>query len=634
MKKWFLSAVVMLSLLSAIFNPSPGFSSDPDKKNTLDLLGLASEQEEFLKREEAFQFSADLDEQQIFVRWKIADGYYLYKERFNFSATGATLGTAEFPEGDFKYDEFFEKEMEVFHQFIEIHLPLTNITGPITLSAGYQGCAEKGLCYTPAVETISFNPDGSEIEASEIETPKEQSISSSAGTNSQTPDKPVSASLKELSNDQQAVADYLKDSTLLITMGLFLLLGLGLTFTPCVFPMMPILASIIAGQGKTTTSRAFWLSFTYVQGMALTYVLLGMLTASVGHSLAGMFQSTWVVVSAALIFVLLSLSMFGFYELTLPSKWQSKLTGISNSQTGGTFIGVAIMGILSALIVSPCITAPLSGALIHIANTGDYVFGGLTMYALAMGMGIPLILIGVSEGKLLPKAGGWMDGVKAAFGVSMLAVALIITDHLIPGPILLILWGLLFMGSGVYLGAFDATPEAGWSKFWKAIGIALVIWSVILIIGAAQGNGNLLKPLEQRSVTITGADPGTHSDLPFIEVEPNAARLREAVAKANAQGKTVMLDLYADWCTACEEFASITFPDPKVREALRNTAWLQMDLTETNDANNRFMEEFDVLGLPSIMFFGSSGEELTRSRVTGFMDAEDFSARINKTFKN
>ena len=637
MKKW-------LSIISLFFifslSTSIAIASDP-LKNALSNL---QQDEEFLPRDEAFQFSADLDENQLYIRWKIADGYYLYKKRFHFKVEGAVLGQAVYPQGEMKYDENFEEELEVFHHFIEVHIPLTQLQQKITLTAGYQGCAEKGLCYTPTEKTLSFDVEKKFVSAV---TATSTATSTAAVEFSDPTSK--NTRLKNLSNDQQAVANYLKDSNAIIAVGLFLLLGLGLTFTPCVFPMMPIIASIIAGQDKPSTSKTFWLSFTYVQGMALTYVLLGLLTAFVGHSLAGFFQSTAVILGAALIFILLAFSMFGFYELALPSKLQSKLTGLSNSQTGGTFIGVFIMGAISALIVSPCITAPLSGALIHIANTGNYLFGALAMYALAMGMGIPLILIGMSEGKLMLKAGNWMNGVKSAFGVSLLAVALIISDHLIPGPILLILWGLLAMGSGVYLGALNFQTTQGWQTLWKALGFSLVITGTIYFVGAAQGNGDPLKPLAQNtyktltqkasrsmfnkvsnenSTSIQADADGT------IAAENIYANLMRQVAKANANGKTVMVDLYADWCTACEEFAREVFPEENVQAALANTVWLQIDLTESNPANNLFMKKLGVLGLPSILFFNLKGEENPQNRVTGFMDSNDFVERIHQAFKD
>jgi len=625
MKQWFLPFAIFTALLLA--NPIKSYSAvNPIQAIT----SSQSSDEDFLKREQAFQISADLDENQLYVRWKIADGYYLYKKRFNFSVEGATMGEPVYPVGEMKYDEFFEEELEVFHHFVEIHIPLTKMSSKIVLSAGSQGCAEDGLCYTPIVETLSFTPDPQFVDASV--TPAQEKVATQDSATESTPvSSPKKATFKDLSNDQQAVANYLKDSNALIAIGLFLLLGLGLTFTPCVFPMMPIIASIIAGQDKPSTSKAFWLSFTYVQGVAVTYVLLGILTASVGHSLAGLFQSPAIIIGVALLFILLALSMFGFYELALPSSWQNKLTGLSNSQTGGTYLGVAIMGAISALIVSPCITAPLSGALLHIANTGDYVFGALAMYALAMGMGIPLIIIGVSEGKFMLKAGGWMNGVKAAFGVSLLAVAIIISDHLIPATLVLILWGLLFIGSGVYLGAFEAAPDANWKKFWKVVGIAFVVTGIIYFVGAAQGNKDLFKPLTSQQTTLGNSQNST--SLPFIQIPADYQSLKQAITKANAQGKTVMLDFYADWCVSCEEFARDIFPDPAVKKALVNSIWLQIDLSETNEKTNLLMDQLDILGLPSILFYNLDGVENPENRVTGYMSADEFVTRIDQAFK-
>jgi thiol:disulfide interchange protein DsbD len=589
---------------------------------------LAEEEEpEFLTRDEAFMFSADYVDDAILVRWKIADNYYLYKNRFVFKAENATLGEAQFPQGKMHYDEFFNQTLEVFYNFIEVQIPVSNVTGPIKFSARSQGCTE-GLCYTPYTKKVVFETGIVGTEKSDQQNSSESSVQQTNSGNNE------NASISDFATNQQVLADFLGDSNLLTTLGLFVLLGLLLTFTPCVFPMMPIIASIIAGQGKQTTVRkSFWLSFVYVQGMAITYVGLGVLTASVGHSLAAYFQSVWVVGVASIIFVLLALSMFGFYELKLPESMQSKLSNVSNQQSGGTFVGVAVMGMISALIVSPCMTAPLAGVLIHIAETGDYLLGGLYMYALAMGIGVPLIIIGVSEGKLMPKAGSWMDGVKSAFGVGLLAVAIIISDHLLPGSVVLVLWGILMLVSGVYLGAFEPHHDTDWNKFWKAIGLVLVIAGVIMFIGAARGNSNPLKPLEQKIAYNEVSSSTDQHGLPFVQVS-SIEEIMSQVKQANAAGKTVMLDLYADWCAACEELASLTFPKPAVRNALSNTVWLQADVGDDADPESlRIMKQFNVIGLPSVMFFNKQGKEQTKKRVLGFLTEDDFVKRVDEAFK-
>lgn len=613
MKKWLmlLATILVFSGLNGAFA-----SENPLEK----LVADQSEQPKFLKRDEAFQFSADLVDNQILARWKIADKYYLYRERFNFKVTGATMGEPKFPKGEMHYDEFQEKDMEIYHQFIEVQIPVSNITGPIKFTAGYQGCAEEGLCYTPTKKHKSFATGVTSTENSDAV----KSTQSAEQTDS---------SIANLSTDQNALANFLGSSNLIVSLGLFMLLGLLLTFTPCVFPMMPIIASIVAGQGKnTSTSKSFWLSFIYVQGMAITYVALGVLTASAGHSLAGMFQSVWVVGAASIIFILLALSMFGFYELKLPSGMQSRLSDVSNNQTGGTFVGVFIMGMISALIVSPCMTAPLAGVLIYIADTGSYILGGLYMYFLALGIGIPLIIIGVSEGRFMPRAGTWMDGVKAAFGVGLLAVAISISDHLLPGMVVMLLWSLLFIISGVYLGALEPRAEANVSRFWKGIGLVMVVSGIILLIGAAQGNTNPLKPLSGFQV-VQNSKGNAHQNLPFVHVN-SLQEIDAEVKKANAQGKTVMLDLYAEWCTACSELAQETFPDPRVRKALENTVWLQADVGDSEkDENIAIMKHYGVIGLPSVMFFNKNGQEQTALRVIGFLTPEQYVKRVHKAFQ-
>jgi len=591
-----------------------------------DMLKVSTDQPEFLPRDEAFIFSADYVDDTILVRWKIAKNYYLYRSRFVFKAENATLGEARFPEGEIHDDEYLDGPQEVYYNFIEVQIPVSNVTGPIQFSARSQGCTE-GLCYTPSTKKITLDTGIDEVSSATHSTTKLPTSRPTENINSS------DVSLSNLSTDQNALADFLSDSNLLTTLGLFVLLGLALTFTPCVFPMMPIIASIIAGQGERTTTRnSFWLSFVYVQGMAITYVGLGVLTAWVGHSFASYFQSIWVVGAASLVFILLALSMFGFYELKLPESMQSRLANVSNKQSGGTFVGVAMMGMISALIVSPCMTAPLAGVLIHIANTGDYFLGGLYMYALAMGIGVPLIIIGVSEGKLMPKAGSWMDGVKSAFGVGLLAVAIIISDHLLPGPVVLILWGLLLLVSGVYLGAFEPHHNTDWNKFWKSIGIVMVIAAVLMFIGAARGNSDPFKPLQQTLSASSSLQTSKHSSLPFVQVS-SVEQIKQQVKQANAQGKTVMLDLYADWCAACDELAENTFPTAGVRQALKNSVWLQADVgDDSNPQSLNILKHFNVIGLPSVMFFNLKGEEQTRQRVLGFLTEDDFVKRVNTAF--
>ena len=408
------------------------------------------------------------------------------------------------------------------------------------------------------------------------------------------------------------------------------MLGLGLSFTPYVFPMIPILSGILAGQGeKLSTKKAFLMSLVYVESMALTYALLGVAVASAGSSLSGYFQAPGFVIGAAVIFVFLALAMFGFFELKLPRVIEEKVLGLSNKQQGGSYVGVGVMGVLSTLIVSPCVTAPLAGALIYVAKSGDWLIGCAALFALANGMGLLLLVVGTSGGALLPRAGAWMDGVKAVFGVAMLAVGLYIIKHLLPAQVNLLLWAALFIVSAVYLGALSSV-DGGWKMFRKGLGLCMLLYGFVLIVGAGTGGGKITAPLEnlvrgQFGQASVGGASAEHDD--FIIVRSIADVEKEIIA-ARASGKTVMLDFYAEWCSACLEFKEYTFPDQRVRAALKNTVLLQADHTDNDAMDVAMQKHFDVLGLPTILFFDSEGKELRNFRTTGFENAETFARRL------
>ncbi len=438
-------------------------------------------------------------------------------------------------------------------------------------------------------------------------------------------------------SEQDQLARFLIEKPLWVSAGLFLLIGLGLTFTPCVFPMIPILSSIIAGQGERITTRhAFSLSLIYVLAMALTYTAAGILVGLAGASLnlQAMFQNPWILGTFAGIFVLLSLSMFGFYELQMPAAIQSRLTTLSNNQRGGTFLGVAVMGFLSALIVGPCITAPLVAALLVIGQTGDPVLGGVALFSMSMGMGIPLLIVGTSAGKLLPKAGSWMDAVKAVFGVMLLAVAIWMLERVIPAGVTLLLWAVLLIVSAIYMGALSQLPRevSGWHKLWKGLGVILLVYGILLLIGAASGAKDPLQPLQgvrapAQSTTTPGAVATPAGELHFERVK-GLDELNARIQQASARGQTVMLDFYADWCISCKEMERYTFSDAGVQQALADTLLLQADVTANDATDQALLQHFGLFGPPSILFFGPDGSERRPYRVMGFMDADSFRPHV------
>ncbi len=589
-------------------------------------LGLGKNDDPFLEVDQAFAYSPDMiDGNTLAARWKIAEGYYLYREKFSFEirdANGISLGAVTFPKGQMKNDENFGN-MEVFHDAVEVKLPLlrSNLSpANITLVAKYQGCAEAGFCYPPQERALPISlPSGAAANTA--------SVGSSNG--------PAAI----ISEQDQIAATLAGDSTLLILLSFFGF-GLLLAFTPCVFPMIPILSSIIVGQGEgLTTRRAFILSLVYVLAMAAAYTGAGVIAGLFGSNVQAMFQNPWVLGSFAAIFLLLSLSMFGFYELQMPSFLQSKLTELSNKQKGGTLAGVAVMGFLSALIVGPCVAAPLAGALIYIGQTGDAVLGGAALFALSMGMGAPLLAIGTSAGKILPRAGSWMDTIKAVFGVLMIAVAIWMLERIIPAQITMFLWAALLIVAAIYLGAFEpyGIDASGWRKLWKGLGLVMFTYGVLLVIGSASGARDVLQPLHM--LAAVGGKGGTagaateSAQLKFKRIKGSADLDREVQA-ARAQNKTVMVDFYADWCISCKEMEKFTFSNAEVQRVLANSVLLQADVTANDDADKNLLKRFGLIGPPSILFFAADGQERPAYRLVGFIKPKEFSSHAARAFSS
>jgi thioredoxin:protein disulfide reductase len=564
-------------------------------------------QAELLPPDQAFQFTASVkDPNTLHVSWLPAEGYYLYREKFKLAIIGSDkvqLGAYSLPNGTPKEDEAFG-HVEIFHSEVAVDIPLIRSdTAPqhIKLKASYQGCADRGVCYPPMDKTV------------ELDLPLAASMSSAGKSSQQTP--PLS--------EQDQITQSLHNDSLWGTLVSFFGFGLLLSLTPCVFPMIPILSGIIVGKGHNiTTTRAFLLSLSYVVASAFTYTLFGVLAALFGSNLQATFQEPWIIALFSGIFVLLSLSMFGFYNLDLPDFIRAKLHNSSEKHRDGSMLGAAIMGALSSLIVGPCVAAPLAGALIYIGQTGDAVLGGSALFVMGMGMGVPLLMLGASAGKLLPKAGTWLNATKAVFGVLMLGVAVWMLSRILPPSVTMLLWALLLILPAIYLDAVDSLPEhsSGWRKLWKGIGITMLAYGLLLLIGFSIGNSNPLKPLQGFGVTTAKA---SEQGLSFERIN-SLAELEARIKRANANKQPVMLDFYADWCISCKEMEAYTFTDASVKQTLAGFVLLQADVTKQSDADKALLTRFNLIGPPAILFFNGSQQESQSLRVIGYQDAKTF----------
>jgi len=584
--------------------------------NLSNSLGLGQADDEFLNPDIAFQFVVDVSHADLLVaRWTIAEGYYLYKKSIKITlqeGNGIALGNYQLPTGKTKHDEFFG-DVEVYYETFEVEIPLQRTAGStneITLQLDYQGCADAGLCYPPAKKSVPVILAAYDDSTSKPVAPATASV-----------DVPPAA-------EQDDIARVLKESGLVWIVLFFFGAGVLLAFTACMYPMIPILSSIIVGHGKNmTASKGFMLSFIYVQAMALTYAVIGVASAQAGAGVQAFFQNPWILGMFALIFVGLALSMFGFYSLQLPASLQARLSETSNHQKGGSLLGVAVMGVLSALIVGPCAGPVLIGALIYTSQSGDYLSGALAMFALGNGMGAPLLVLGASGGKLLPKAGGWMDTVKCVFGVILLGVAILMLERVLPGPVTLMLWALLLIVPAIYMGALGSLPDdtSGWRKLWKGLGTAMLVYGIILILGAATGARDPLNPLRNLTSAMNHSTEGgyTPSHLNFQRIK-SIEDFDAALARSTRQGKPLILDFYADWCTYCIKMEDYTFSDQRVQLALANTTLVQADVTANDETDLALLNHFNLFAPPAILFFGTDGHERRNYRLIGFKDADDF----------
>lgn len=730
-------------------------------------LSPIAQAEEFLEPEAAFKFSARaLDANTLEARWQIADGYYLYRDKFKFELNGGTLGRPALPAGKLKQDENFGR-VETYRRDVRISLPIQRTPGvtSVTLTAVSRGCADAGLCYTPQTVSTTIKlpavaaepaPAVSLAPASALGSlrslampkllpPDEAFGVAAALVDAQTvkldftptPDTylyrdklgwvvkspadvkvlradlpagevkndpnfptpmavyhhdvaaqltlsralaagetlvleagwqgcnekvgvcypplkrdftlradatpaalkavaPASGAVTASESDTSRIERVLKGGSFWAVVATFFGFGLLLALTPCVFPMIPILSGIIAGQNRTMTkTHGFLLALAYVLGMAITYALAGVAAALSGTLISNALQNPWALGVGAGLFVLLALSMFGFFELQLPSALQSKFSEASNKMKGGNFVGVFVMGALSAVIVGPCVAPPLAAALAFIAQSGNTTLGGVALFVLAIGMGFPLLLVGLSAGALLPKAGGWMTAVKYFFGVLMLAIAIYLISPIIPAWVNMLMWALLLIASAMYLHALDPLPAhaSGWSRLWKGLGVVLLIGGLSLILGMLAGSRDLLQPLEvYKGSVFKGGEGGTAmaaepTGLAFERVKDTAA-LDARLAQAKADGRAVMLDFYADWCVSCKEMERFTFSDPKVRARLKDVVLLQADVTATSEADKALLKRFNLFGPPGLIFWTGAGAQ-SDYKVIGYEKPEKFLASID-----
>lgn len=535
-----------------------------------------------------------VDANTLEARWEIAPGYYLYRDKFRLeSATpGITLGTPQFTKGDEKDDPNFGK-VEVYHQSLSIRIPYTGRAESVSLRLGSQGCADLGICYPPQTATLT------------------------AAEGAQT--SPTSAATG--GSETSRIAQLLHGS-LWVALTSFFGFGLLLAFTPCVLPMVPILSGMIVNHGHAVShGRAFLLSLAYVIGMALTYAAAGVAAGLSGTLLSNALQNAWVLGGFALVFVVLSLSMFGFYELQLPSALQSRIADRANRQ-GGSLRALFVMGAVSALIVGPCVAAPLAGALLYIAKTGNATLGGAALFSLALGMGAPLLGVGLFSRSLLPRTGPWMEAVKKFFGVLLLATALWLVAPVLPAALVMLGWAALLIVPAIYLRAIDPLPHnaGNWQRFWKGVGLVMLFCGAALVVGLAGGSRDPLRPLGFLS-----ASAAPTQGPPFETVRTVA----ELDARLKNSGKPAMLDFYADWCVSCKEMERDTFPDPAVRKHMEKLLLLRADVTASSDADKELLQRFGLYGPPGILFFDPSGRELEDLRVVGYLGPADFNAQLS-----
>jgi len=591
----------------------------PNANAAFDLTKLQGSQDSsFVTVNEAFPFNFMQQGDRVYLDWQVKPDYYLYQQRISVKANGAEIADLVMEDGTPHNDEFFGN-VNIYTEPLTITVPLISVGDNAELIVRYQGCAKAGFCYPPEIRKIPLSaltaPSSYQDEVAKTNVVA-KSENAPVGIEKQTP---IPLETPKTQTQQQELATNLGDAWW--TPFLFLALGIGLAFTPCVLPMYPILTGIVLGGGKLSHGKAFKLSFVYVQGMALTYTLLGLVVASAGLQFQAALQHPYVLIGLSILFVLLALSMFGAYTIQLPSSIQTKLNDISNQQQGGNLGGVFAMGAISGLVCSPCTTAPLSGALLYVAKSGDLLTGAIALYALAIGMGIPLILAAVFGNKLLPKAGVWMTHVKTLFGFILLAVPVFLLERILPHDVTPFIWSALGIAAFGWLYHVKATMPQSWkTSIVGIVAILGIVGSAIPVIDAISGKSKTEITTNTQAVT-------------FKKIT-NINELNQELKIAKAQGKPVMLDFYADWCVACKEFEKYTFHNEKVEPVLSEFVLLQADVTKNSPTDIELLQQLKVLGLPTIDFWNANGEYLSDSRLTGFMKADPFMDHLSTNVIN
>ena len=572
-----------------------------------------SAQREFLPPDEAFAFSYERQaDSRLLLTWQIAKGYYLYREKLKVESPDRTaaVALAELPPGEEKDDDEFGK-VRIFRDTLAAAATLQPAAGanPVTVKVTYQGCAEDGICYPPIRKTLSLAAAAGATAAG------------SAGLAA----KPVAEGVSEVDR----ISAVLADSGLARVMATFLGFGLLLSFTPCVFPMLPIVSGLVVGEhGRASAARGLALSGAYVLAMATVYAFAGLLAGLFGQNLQASFQHPAAILAFSAVFVVLALSMFGFFHLQLPAGLRQRLHMTNQNTRGGSLAGAAVMGGLSAIIVGPCVAPPLAGALLYLGQQGSPLVGGLALFALGLGMGMPLLLVGASAGHFLPRAGAWLERVQHVFGVVSLGVAVWFLGRILPPQVTLALWAALFIGTGVFLGALEPIPETatGWSKLWKALGLGLLLYGGILVVGAAAGADDLRRPLapladrQQARAAVAG---------PSFQPIKGKAGLAQALGEAARAGRPVVLDFYADWCIECKKLERETFDSAAISAKFADFTLLRADVTLNDSEDRALLAELSLYGPPAVLIFDRSGRERRGQRLVGFEGPEAFSARLD-----